>query len=74
MDNNIEKWTSLKEITEYLGASRESIFKWIEHKNMPAHRLGKLWKFKISEVDEWIRSGRAGVKDGNDAFPENDDE
>ena len=27
MDNNIEKWTSLKEITEYLGASRESIFK-----------------------------------------------
>jgi len=24
---------------------------------MPAHRLGKLWKFKISEVDEWVKNG-----------------
>lgn len=60
--NNIEKWSSLKEMTEYLGASRESVFKWIEHKGMPAHKLGKLWKFKISEVDEWIRSGGAADK------------
>jgi len=61
-DKNIEKWLSLKEITEYLGASRESIFKWIENKGMPAHKLGKLWRFKISEVDEWIRSGEASDK------------
>jgi excisionase family DNA binding protein len=61
---NIEKWSSLKEVSGYLGASRESIFKWIEHKGMPAHKLGKLWKFKLSEVDEWIRSGHAGVRDG----------
>ena len=60
MDNSIEKWVSLKEITEYLGASRESVLKWIDHKDMPAHKLGKLWKFKISEVDEWITSGKAG--------------
>ena len=62
-DKNIEKWSSLKEITEYLGASRESIFKWIDNKGMPAHKLGKLWKFKISEVDEWIKSGKAGSKE-----------
>jgi len=63
MDNkSIEKWSSLKEITEYLGASRESVFKWIENKGMPAHKLGKLWKFKISEVDEWIISGKSGNK------------
>jgi excisionase family DNA binding protein len=63
MDKNIEKWSSLKEVTDYLGASRESVFKWIEHKGMPAHKLGKLWKFKISEVDGWIRSGMAGKRD-----------
>ncbi|GHU76767.1 transcriptional regulator [Clostridia bacterium] len=56
----------IKEVTDYLGASRESIFKWIESKDMPAHKLGKLWKFKISEVDEWIRSGRARVRDCED--------
>ena len=62
-DKQIEKWSSLKEITDYLGASRESVFKWIEQKEMPAHRLGKLWKFKISEVDVWIKSGKASDKD-----------
>jgi len=59
MDNHVESWSSLKEITTYLGASRESVLKWIEYKGMPAHKLGKLWKFKISEVDEWIKSGKA---------------
>jgi len=58
--NNIEKWSSLKEITDYLGVSREAIFQWIEIRSMPAHKVGRLWKFKVSEVDEWIKSGKAG--------------
>ena len=32
------RWYSLKEICEYLGVSRDTIFKWIETKNMPAKR------------------------------------
>lgn len=28
-------------------------------RNMPAYKVGKLWKFKLSEVDDWIRSGGA---------------
>jgi len=71
MDNiSIEKWSSLKEITDYLGASRESVFKWIEQKDMPAHRLGKLWRFKISEVDEWIKSGKSSDKEEDRIEPE----
>ncbi len=59
MDNTIERWYSLKEIMEYLGVSRDTIMKWIETKNMPATRLGRMWKFKISEVDAWMKSGAA---------------
>ena len=33
-----DRWLSLKEIAEYLGARRETIYKWIENKNMPGHR------------------------------------
>ena len=29
---------------------------------MPAYKAGKLWKFKLSEVDEWIRSGAADFR------------
>ncbi len=53
------RWCSLKEICEYLGVSRDTIFKWIETKNMPASKMGRLWKFKIEEVDAWIKAGGA---------------
>ena len=58
-DQNIEKWSSMATITDYLGVSRETVLQWINNRSMPAHKVGRLWKFKISEVDEWIRSGGA---------------
>lgn len=59
MDKNIEKWSTMKEVQEYLGVGRESIVQWINKRNMPAYKVGRLWKFKLSEVDDWIRSGGA---------------
>ncbi len=58
-NENIEKWSTLKEVQEYLGVGRETILQWIAKRNMPAFKVGKFWKFKLSEVDEWIRSGGA---------------
>lgn len=49
----------MKEVQEYLGVGRESIMQWINKRNMPAYKVGRLWKFKLSEVDDWIRSGSA---------------
>lgn len=62
MDNNVERWCSLKEVMEHLGVSRDTIMKWIEQKNMPAAKIGRLWKFKISEVDAWIKANGAAEK------------
>lgn len=55
----VEKWVTLKEAQEHLGVGRETILQWIAKRNMPAYKVGRLWKFKLSEVDEWIRSGGA---------------
>ena len=55
----LEKWLSVEEIALHLGVSKESIYRWLERKSIPAHRLGKLWKFQASEVDQWLRSGSA---------------
>lgn len=63
MDKNVEKWSTMKDVQEYLGAGRESIMQWISKRNMPAYKVGRLWKFKLSEVDDWIRSG--GASDDN---------
>lgn len=57
--NERENWSTLKDVQEYLGVGRESILQWINKRNMPAYKVGRLWKFKLSEVDDWIRSGGA---------------
>lgn len=60
--NNENRWVSMTEICEYLGISRDTAIKWINNRNMPAHKIGRLWKFKIDEVDGWVRSGGAEEK------------
>lgn len=57
-----DRWLSMSEICEYLGISRDTVVKWISNNNMPAHKIGRLWKFKISEIDDWVRSGGATSK------------
>lgn len=53
------KWMTIVEIAEYLKVSRETILNWINKKNMPAHKAGKLWRFDMNEVDDWIKTGGA---------------
>lgn len=54
-----DRWYSTKEICAYLGISRDTMLAWISNKNMPAHKVGRNWKFKVSEIDTWIKSGQA---------------
>jgi excisionase family DNA binding protein len=54
-----DRWLSLNEISEYLGVSSDTVYKWIEKYAMPAHRMGRLWKFKKDDVDIWVKAGGA---------------
>lgn len=58
-DINQERWLSIDEIAEHLGVTKDSVRAWIKKKEMPAHKIGKLWKFRMSEVNEWVLSGKA---------------
>lgn len=49
-----------------MGVGRETILQWIAKRNMPSYKMGRLWKFKISEVDEWVHSGEAAEKADSD--------
>ena len=62
MSNEPEKWSSLEEISEHLGVSKDTIRNWIKKDAIPAHKIGKLWKFKRSELDAWIISGESAIK------------
>jgi excisionase family DNA binding protein len=58
-----EPWASVEDVAKHLGVAKDSVYRWIESRNLPAHKIGRLWKFKLSEVDE---RGRAGNADGHD--------
>ena len=60
-----DRWLSVEEISEYLGVSKDTIYTWIDAKGIPAHRLGRLWKFKRDEVDAWVKSGGASDRQGD---------
>lgn len=54
-----EQWVSVEQIAQHLNVKAFTIYKWLERKDMPAHKVGRLWRFKISEVDHWVFSGKA---------------
>lgn len=64
-----ERWLSVDEIAAHLGVNPETIYKWITRKSMPAHKLGRLWKFLASEVDQWVKGGLAAQEPTDVAVP-----
>lgn len=62
-DSIIDKWINIEEAAEYLGVKPGTIRDWIRKgKNIPAHKIGKQWKFKIFEIDSWVKSGESGIE------------
>jgi excisionase family DNA binding protein len=57
-----EQWVSVEQVAAHLNVKALTIYKWLERKQMPAHKVGRLWRFKISEIDRWVKSGSAKAK------------
>ncbi len=53
-----DRWLSVEEIAAHLGVSKESVYRWLDTQKIPAHRVGRLWRFSKTEVDAWV------VRDG----------
>ena len=54
-----EPWVSVEDVSRHLGVSKDTIYRWIDGQRMPASKIGRFWKFKLREVDEWVRTGGA---------------
>ena len=69
---NIERWCSMNEVCAYLSITRDTCLTWIEKRGMPGVKVGRTWRFKISEIDEWMRSCNArnseGAQNGDPVF------
>ena len=59
--NNEERWIGVEEAAQYLGVKPSTIRDWIKKTSIPANKIGKQWKFKKNELDEWIKSGKSAI-------------
>ena len=47
-----EKWSGIEEVAVYLDVTKDTIRNWIKKTDIPAHKIGRQWKFKLSEIDD----------------------
>lgn len=55
----VQGYISIDEAAQYLDVKTITLRNWIKSKKIPAYKIGKLWKFKISELEEWVSSGKS---------------
>ena len=58
-----ERWVSVQDVADHLGVNKDTVYKWIDSHGLPPHKVGRLWKFQLAEIDEWVRSGGAAPSD-----------
>jgi excisionase family DNA binding protein len=64
---NAEHWVSVDDVAAHLGVTKDSVYRWIDKRGLPARKIGRLWKFKLSEVDAWVEEGGAADGQGESA-------
>jgi excisionase family DNA binding protein len=68
MSSTDERWVNVEAVAAHLGVNKDSIYRWIENRSFPAHRAGRLFRFKLSEVDAWVKEG-GGNENRKEATP-----
>lgn len=64
--NNLTEdgFIGLEDAAKFLDIKPDTLRKWINHKkNVPAYRIGKKWKFKLSELNDWVCSGKSAINE-----------
>lgn len=52
-----ERWVGVEEVASHLGVANDSVYRWVDKRGLPAYRVGRLLRFKLSEVDQWVQEG-----------------
>ena len=60
-----DRWLTVDDICKYLSVTKDTVYKWIDHKQMPANKVGRKWMFQKNEVDKWVKSGKAADEKDN---------
>ena len=54
-----ERWLSVEDIANHVGCTKDTIRAWIKKGTIPHHKVGRYYKFRLYEVNQWIESGKS---------------
>jgi excisionase family DNA binding protein len=50
-------WLTLEEAAQYLKMGKSTLYDLARKENIPAHKMGREWRFDAEELDRWLKSG-----------------
>src|SRR5256885_363703 len=53
---------SADDVARHLGIAKDTVYRWVRREGLPAHRVGRLLKFRLSEVDRWVSERRTSIQ------------
>ena len=66
-----ERWVGVEDVATHLRVAKDSVYRWIDKRGLPAHRVGRLFRFKLSEIDEWVRQDSKQETDSHSSLSRN---
>ena len=45
---------NIRQASQYLGVSPDTLYKYVGEQKIPAFKLGNRWRFKKSRLDQWM--------------------
>lgn len=46
---------TIDEIAEFLHMNPMTVYSWVKDEKIPAFKIGKVWRFRKTEIDEWLK-------------------
>jgi PTS system nitrogen regulatory IIA component len=53
-----EPLMSVKELAEYLQVDMSTIYIWSQRGQIPAMKIGSMWRYRRSEIEDWLNERR----------------
>lgn len=57
----VRRFIGVKELSEYLDISKNTVRSWVWQKQIPYCKIGRLVKFDLQEIEVWLKKKRVSV-------------
>jgi len=60
-----KRFININELSDYVGLSKNTIYSWVWQKKIPYTKFGRLVKFDLRTIDNWVKKNSIEAQDIN---------